>query len=614
MFRSLSLLVFIFSISFSFSQQLIINEVSQGTGTAEYVEFVVIGTPGCQSPAPCIDLRHVIIDDNNGYFAPGGGTGVAPGAIRFSNDAIWSCVPQGTYIVVYNESSRNSAIPPDDMSLNDGNCRLILPASSSFMEGTSSDPNSSNPLYPPNSDWTVGSGSWSSLAMNNANDSFQIPDLSVNGTPIHSVSWGNNSNNTIIYFSGGAGSKVFSFVNAVDNNWNSQSNWVSGDVSTNQTPGAANSAANDAFIGSMNPQCGIANGIDISLTAQHESCLNACDGIINSQVSGGNPPYQYSWSEGSVSSDLNDLCPGNYNLTVTDNSGCTSSESVEINAGNNNADATITNPPGQLTDNGSPIQLSSLNPNGTWTADCGSCITAGGVFDPQLSGAGTFLVCYSLGSGNCADEDCISIVVTEDCQPQQTSEILTICEGSTVLVFGEEIGAEGNYSETFTDMNDCDSTHTISVNIYPSFNENNIHSYCFDDTVNFEEFVFTTDTIITLTYVDNNGCLFTSTDSFIFEDCSTEDLLIYVPNVFTPNGDGTNDLFMLHIDGAILHEGSIYNRWGNKIHDFTADNLVWNGKSANGENVQDGVYTYIFTYTKMDGVREQVHGFVTVIR
>jgi hypothetical protein len=67
-----------------FAQQLIINEISQGTGSSEYVEFVVIGTPTCVTPVPSLDLRKVIIDDNNGYFAPGSGTGIAGGAVRFA--------------------------------------------------------------------------------------------------------------------------------------------------------------------------------------------------------------------------------------------------------------------------------------------------------------------------------------------------------------------------------------------------------------------------------------------------------------------------------------------------------------------------------------------------
>ena len=86
------------------AQQLIINEVSQGTGSSEYVEFVVIGTQTCTTPVPSLDLRKVIIDDNNGYFAPGSGTGIAPGAIRFANIQFWQSIPQGTFIVIYNAS------------------------------------------------------------------------------------------------------------------------------------------------------------------------------------------------------------------------------------------------------------------------------------------------------------------------------------------------------------------------------------------------------------------------------------------------------------------------------------------------------------------------------
>lgn len=93
------------------AQQLIINEISQGTGSSEYVELVVIGTPTCVTPVPSLDLRKVIIDDNNGYFAPGSGTGIAGGAVRFANIPFWQSIPQGTYIVIYNDASPNTSLP-----------------------------------------------------------------------------------------------------------------------------------------------------------------------------------------------------------------------------------------------------------------------------------------------------------------------------------------------------------------------------------------------------------------------------------------------------------------------------------------------------------------------
>jgi hypothetical protein len=205
------------------AQHLIINEVSQGTGTSEYVEFIVIGTPTCASPTPSFDLRKVIIDDNNGHFATGSATGIAPGAVRFANNSFWQNVPQGTLIVIYNETSFNTSLPPDDISLNDGNCRLIIPANSTLLEKTTTSPTLTNQNYPPDVNWTAG-GSWSPLAMANSDDSFQVQHYPVSGAPFHAVSWGNNSNNAIVYFAGTASAKVFSFTNNSSNDWNLSAN------------------------------------------------------------------------------------------------------------------------------------------------------------------------------------------------------------------------------------------------------------------------------------------------------------------------------------------------------------------------------------------------------
>jgi hypothetical protein len=211
------------------AQQLIINEVSQGTGSSEYVEFVVIGTPTCVTPVPSLDLRKVIIDDNNGYFATGSGTGIAGGAVRFANISFWQSIPQGTYIVIYNDASPNTSLPADDNTMADGNCRLVIPSSSMLLEKTTVSPTTTNQAYPPDANWTTG-GSWSPLAMSNSDDSFQVPNIPSTGVPFHSVSWGNNTNNAIVYFAGSAAGKVFSFTNTTSNDWNLVANWTSADV------------------------------------------------------------------------------------------------------------------------------------------------------------------------------------------------------------------------------------------------------------------------------------------------------------------------------------------------------------------------------------------------
>ena len=117
------------------SQTLIMNEVSNGpSGNQEYVEFVVASntvTYSCNNTTPpCIDIRGWIFDDNSGYHGGTSGTGVASGAIRFSQNALWSCVPLGSIILIYNNTDRNPAIPPDDLTMADNNCTIIAPVNS----------------------------------------------------------------------------------------------------------------------------------------------------------------------------------------------------------------------------------------------------------------------------------------------------------------------------------------------------------------------------------------------------------------------------------------------------------------------------------------------------
>ena len=68
---------------------------------------------------------------------------------------------------------------------------------------------------------------------------------------------------------------------------------------------------------------------------------------------------------------------------------------------------------------------------------------------------------------------------------------------------------------------------------------------------------------------------------------------LYIPNVFTPNGDKNNDVFEITIDNKIVSENgelTIYNRWGNKIL-YTNKEMRWNGVSN-----PSGVYYYIFKF------------------
>ena len=596
------------------AQQLIINEVSQGTGTSEYVEFVVIGSPTCITPVPSLDLRKVIIDDNNGYFAPGSGTGIAPGAIRFANIPFWQTIPQGTFIVIYNSTSPNTSLPADDLSMTDGNCRLIIPSSSTLLEKTTLSPTTTNQSYPLNdNDWTSG-GSWSPLAMSNSDDSFQVPNIPSTGVPFHSVSWGNNTNNTLVYFAGSAAGIVFSFTNTNSNDWNLVTNWTSANVTTGQTPGMANSVLNDAWIAGMNPLCSVNPGMTLTPFILNESCVNSCDGAIQTSVNNGLAPFTYSWSNGATSSSITNSCPGTYTVTVTGANGCSVIESFTISAGNLTANATISSA-GPFTNLDPIYQIQALNSGGVWSSNCGMCLSSFGLFNPQIAGVGSWEICYSLGSGNCADSQCISILVTNDCIPQIISENAIICPGDSLLVNGSWENSQGQYSATFQDINQCDSTHIVNLSFYivSPLIENIL--FCeFDSVLVFNQWISTSQT---LTQVEQtaNGCDYEHTINVQMESCIVEEALVYIPNVFTPNGDSVNDAFEIVLQNGIVERGWIFNRWGNIVCTFSPTQLKWNGRDERtGKPVLDGVYTYVLYFKPANTVSKLYQGFVTLIK
>ncbi|MBU0765933.1 MAG: gliding motility-associated C-terminal domain-containing protein, partial [Bacteroidetes bacterium] len=97
---------------------------------------------------------------------------------------------------------------------------------------------------------------------------------------------------------------------------------------------------------------------------------------------------------------------------------------------------------------------------------------------------------------------------------------------------------------------------------------------------------------------------------------------IEIPNVFTPNGDGKNDIFRPGCVTMQSVHGIIFNRWGKKVHEWTWNHGMdedlngWDGKVGKGNTeAAPGVYMFIIEGTGMDGVvYEPVKGTVTLVR
>jgi len=84
------------------------------------------------------------------------------------------------------------------------------------------------------------------------------------------------------------------------------------------------------------------------------------------------------------------------------------------------------------------------------------------------------------------------------------------------------------------------------------------------------------------------------------------------PTLFTPNGDGINDNFIIKgLEDYPENDLEIFNRWGNQV--FKASGYMSQGKLWDGANLNDGTYFYILKVT-MNGVQKQYGGYTTIIR
>lgn len=117
-------------------------------------------------------------------------------------------------------------------------------------------------------------------------------------------------------------------------------------------------------------------------------------------------------------------------------------------------------------------------------------------------------------------------------------------------------------------------------------------------------------------YVEGNadGCLSDTSITITVLPVFDEDFSIYIPNSFTPNNDGLNDLFAPKGENIEFITFLIYNRWGELIYQSYESFPSWDGFS-NGKLVPSGVYIYFVRYIKADtGALKQKQGSVTLIR
>jgi len=200
-----------------------------------------------------VDLRNWKVDDNNGVVHNGFGSlmvnsGVSSGHVRFSTAAQWAAVPTGSIIVIYNNTDLNPLLPPNDPSDSGPvDSVYVLPANSALLQACNTNPNATttggyNPC-------AFGGSTWGPIALRNEGDAGQT--RRPNGQYFHGVSYGPGTQNMN---NGGIENLRISTVNHLGrviyfNTTDPRvaANFTSAAVAGNETPGAANNAANLAY-------------------------------------------------------------------------------------------------------------------------------------------------------------------------------------------------------------------------------------------------------------------------------------------------------------------------------------------------------------------------------
>ena len=125
----------------------------------------------------------------------------------------------------------------------------------------------------------------------------------------------------------------------------------------------------------------------------------------------------------------------------------------------------------------------------------------------------------------------------------------------------------------------------------------------------------TASTTYTIEVIDEDGCIATDEITIIVR----RDLNFYIPNVFSPNVDGINDVFTVFPGSGItmINRFQVLDRWGEEMYinqNFQADaNVGWDG-TFRGKPMQPGIYIYIVEVEYIDGTTELFKGDFSLMR
>ncbi len=396
----------------------------------------------------------------------------------------------------------------------------------------------------------------------------------------------------------------------------------------------------------------------IELHTEMDTCTHNKGAIYVEQIEAGTGPFSYSLDGLSFQNQpaIEMLSYGTYQLYIQDANGCVWQESFEIDSiFTLHAQAQIEHT-SCMEDNGSIVLTSSSDYSNSYTLNNNAAQQ-----EPNFSklAAGTYELLIENRYG-CTDR--FSVNVNTSVRPTiealdvsytscfDNNNFITISTSSGNPPFRYQVDAfefktepqfndldEGIHKFTILDAHDCEDSAEFIIETFDTIVIEDI--YTLDPRCDQEDGVVVIDASggageITIDYLSQNYDLtYEHQDldqglhSFVIKDTTncavTLDLTLaktcnfYVPNVFSPNGDGQDDLFEVYFsEGAqpTIYEFSVYDRWGGLVFRLEdSPEVKWAGNFDSKELLQ-GVYTYVLNGRFKDGEPISDSGTITLIR
>jgi gliding motility-associated-like protein len=413
--------------------------------------------------------------------------------------------------------------------------------------------------------------------------------------------------------------------------------------------------------------------VSVAAVSTNVSCAGYNNGTATATATGGTPPYSYIWNDQDSTAGISGLPASTYSVTATDANGCTANNSTTLTAPvaiSESLTSVRTNCPN--TDDGSITAMASGG-TGTlsYTLDSGTTAIQSGNTTGSFTniGYGLYTVVVTDANG-CQVSDTITVprapfnyytdtATGTSCYGSQytdgtihlqgysipngpfnysidggktfqsTADFFNLAAGTYTIIAQDAYGCDTSFSIVVPEPlpatvqilpGDSTITAGTTLQLYTSFGPysiDSIRSYSWSpgtglsciDCSGPQVSPYSNVSTYTVLVTYNQGC----TASASVQITVNGEPPVYVPNAFTPNGDGVNDVWYVYGTGIKDMKAMIFDRWGEKVFESDDQSIGWDG-TFRGQMQSPDVYIYLVNIVYLDGTTTSKQGSVTLIR